>query len=288
MKVIDFIDESIKKYGKLGDSSFEYIGLSINKGAISKQNVYRKKNDNLMNELFCKYPYKNIIERFSDLLGNGYIDVCDISAAEKNGRNTFRIIFEICNICDQSVLLDKFFSKIKNGEYYKNSLINIIKELKIKTSYESVRLFLIGIECDDECNISAIKYYIWMAEIYDDIINGNIVINEFAGFQDQRIIDICKKIKESNYRPILWGINDENGIKEHKLYFKSEAFGFQTSNIVKNTNEIMRYIGCDLVIDESITEELFIKDLFVEGIGISFEKTDMFRLYIGVLPRKQI
>ena len=76
--------------------------------------------------------------------------------------------------------------------------------------------------------------------------------------------------------------------QEIKLYFCSTAFGFNTGNVVSNTNAILKKYDIQRFVTENDIVSLYDKNLYVRGIAVDLNTSGKWRLYINALPRKKI
>ena len=91
-----------------------------------------------------------------------------------------------------------------------------------------------------------------------------------------------------DYEPVFLGFNIYKNEQEIKLYFCSTAFGFNTDNIIRNTNDILKKYDIQRFISEKDIVSLYDKNLYVRGIAVELNTSSKWRLYINALPRKKI
>lgn len=284
--LIEFADECISNYGKRGDNSFEYIGLVLRNGIISDKRVYRKRNESILKIIKTHPPFSSvlssILKEFTDMDG---VELCDISTDCTDGNSYFRMIFNLPVFLNSSIepeYVDSFFMKI-DFQFYKAGMMNHISKCN---EIARIQIIQLGIEVDSDCKIVGVKYYY---NFGNGTINDDI--KKFSSYMKETEPDMEKVmnvINSNGYYPVFIGVNNRSGVEERKLYFRSRAFGHQIQDILQNQNMLSSIFGWNTVLTENVLKEMWDRNLYVEGLALSFENPKEWRLYFSALPRRVI
>ena len=130
-QLINYVDKAIRKYGKQGDCSFEFIGINICREMDYK--IYRKSSVDTLCELNKMVPYNKIFDLVSDdfLLQNN-MKICDFSKGFLNNTETFRVVYKVAkNLSqkDEKKGIEAFLMKIQGEKYY-HKIIHCINKIK--------------------------------------------------------------------------------------------------------------------------------------------------------------
>ena len=287
MNLISFVDDCIANYGKNGDDSLEFIGLVINQEKICTKRAYRKKGQALDLELATGFPYLQAMRILSNFISMNGVKVCDISLDSSNGEKLARIDFLLPSQLPHEMeqqYLEKFFvgSGIKATEAGVTRYLDIFSRIN---STEYSPLFQLGAEITDAGMIVGVKYYLNFGP-------GSIASREKKCFtyllETKKPIEVSKRLNMMGYYPAFIGINERQNEIEEKLYFRSRAFGHQTQDILPNSSAISKYLGWDIILPEYFFEQLWERNIYLEGIALSFLHPTVWRLYFSALPRTQV
>ncbi|MGN0375549.1 MAG: hypothetical protein ACI4EN_08625 [Butyrivibrio sp.] len=251
----------------------------------------------VISELQNRMPYTYILNKLlPDFRTYEDIKVCDFSRSTYEGGDSFRIVFAMpkhLKISELHHYLDAFFTNIYATDIKKLILDNVYTAAKAMDMDESL-LMQIGVETDEKGNILCIKYYIRLRcnttgpmEFNSDTAQLIHMISNCAGDEKEMLTKV-RFLQEHGYNPIFVGINISGSAQETKLYFVSDAFGFRTQNVIKNTNAIADEYGFENRLTKRDVELLFNMGLYVQGAAFSVEKPDEWKLYINALPRKKV
>lgn len=287
MNIIEYAHQTIREYGKAGKNCFEYLGVDIRKDIPLNFKVYQKINEGNRDEFANNMTYSYILNSLlPDFIANNKI--CDYSESTYDGKKSYRIVFYIPKnqkIQETYCNIDKFFRNIDGG-MKERVISNVVLATSIMKVKESP-LMQIGIETDDKGNLFCVKYYIRLSGNIDKDAEFILKIAQSC-VNKETIRDKIIFLQNHRYNPVFIGINMSEKIQETKLYFASEAFGFQTKNVIRDTNDIAEKYGFDDILTKQDIDELFNIGLFVRGIAFSIENEAAWRLYINALPRKKV
>lgn len=286
--LIEYSENAISKYGVNGDNSFEFIGVNIDNSISYK--AYRKRSEDAIEYLKNTVPYSKLFELFTPtFLAENQMDICDFSKGKFQELETFRIVFLLGNnqnIQQAEACVNNFLSRIKAESYIPN-VINTTRVLQDYMGTEKSLLMQLGIEVDENCNLIGIKYYVSIKSsnnilsierLMEALLPDNIS-------EHDKIREIVEFLQRQEYELIFVGFNMYDNIIEPKLYFKSQAFGFQTKKIVEHTNNVIQKFNLTHAISKEDVKNLFEMNLFVRGIAIDLDALQKWRLYINALPR---
>lgn len=291
MSLIDFVNSSIAKYGQNGDRSFEYVGILIRNATVCDKRIYRKSCESVTNLIQDKEPFKLTINKtLKKFIGCTGVQLCDVSFDESNGEIISRIVYKIpgnLSHLQLQMYVNNFFCDFTDFSYKSRVIANIRSFIDMNVG-ANTPLIQIGVEINKHGEIIGIKYYLQFAKqkylkenidqalLYTNFISNNSFVKQISS--------ICV----NNYEPVFVGINDRGGIEEQKIYFRSRAFGHQTHNILMNSNNLHDVLGWKEALSKSDIQNLWDRNLFIEGIALSLQNKDEWRIYINALPRKKI
>lgn len=282
MSILELSREALTDYGRFGDESLEYIGIMISSQGILEKRIYRKNSESVLKDVGQRQPYKYILgEILPQFYNYGGIELCDISCSHVNAIQTYRIVFKLPKkqtFGDLYRTLEVFFSCIPNSGSYKERLYGQLSSVSSEFICQSSLLLQIGVEFDGYCKLKSLKYYMNIdngGEHYKDNL-----LCEYKFDKEYQII--C----ENGYKPIFIGINDTDGIEEHKLYFISKSLGFKTAGIFECTSNLAVALGWDQVVSLNEFRQLYDMDLFLEGIAFSPHRGGVWRLYFREFAKR--
>ena len=237
-----------------------------------------------------QFPFSDVIcnnlKEFFELDG---VKLCDISIDHTQKSSVYRIIFSLpvftSSIFEQDYI-DTFFQRF-DFEPYKLRLMKKIKSICNQNTATQARIFQLGIEMNFEGRILGIKYYLdyGTGTIEDKTDRFSSYIERSSPTSVKQIMD---KINSNGYYPVFIGVNDHLGVEEQKLYFRSRAFGHQISDIIMQQITISKACGWNTALTPTILKEMWDMNLYIEGLALSFEKPNEWRLYFSNLPRRVI
>ena len=150
----------------------------------------------------------------------------------------------------------------------------------------------LGVEVDADGQLLGIKVY---ANINRNLfMHSNIDAEKMlesitsSDINAKQISEIINHIIEQAYSPLFIGINFYEDNHETKLYFGSNAFGFETKGVITQSNNILSKNKLNMFITEKDVKVLYDKGVFIQGIAITLEKEIKWKLYLNALPRIKI
>ena len=286
-ELIKYADEVITRYGSNGDNSFEYLGINIDDDVSYK--VYRKAKGDAVNYLENTRPYSDILTMFNDdFLKEDILSICDFSKGTYEDKETYRVIFSMKNIKDRASavsIVEKIIDKLDAEDYGEKILCSLNKIQEI-IGCEASLLLQLGVETDNECNLVGVKYYIATKDL-NSIHSDKEKVRQLCSNLGKEN-DMINFFSTHDYEPVFFGFNLYKNEQEIKLYFCSTAFGFNTGNVVSNTNAILKKYDIQRFVTENDIVSLYDKNLYVRGIAVDLNTSGKWRLYINALPRKKI
>ena len=282
MSVLEFSRDALSTYGQSGDKSLEYIGIIISCRGVLEKRVYRKNCEAVLKDVSQTPPYKHILQEILPQFYNyDGIKLCDISCSHISSAPTYRVVFKLPKrqtLSDLYKSLEVFFRCIPDNTSYKERLYEQLRSITNERNCHNSPLLQIGTEFDGNHRLRSLKYYISIdSEKADD---KNDLLAEFGLNQKHQII--C----ENGYKPIFIGINDTDGIEEHKVYYISKALGFKTASILESTEKLAVSLGWDQMIAFDEFRQLYDMGLYAEGIAIPVHKGEMWRLYFREFTKR--
>ncbi|MBR6513675.1 MAG: hypothetical protein IKT46_02455 [Clostridia bacterium] len=294
MELVNYIGEKERLYGKNGDKSLEYIGITVNNSGIKKK-LYQKPVGKNVDEVYRTFPYSIMITKYlSRFTAQKEVSVCDYSESSVNGRHTYRVIFKFprqLSFEDSKRCIDSFFCDLNRDDVkaeIENNLQNVVPAL----GFEFSPLLQIGVEFDKDINILGIKYYLNLkASPYERVEPSEAFLEKirtvfkYKGDDLYRLVQTCR----FGYNPIFVGVNvyPDINISEYKIYMISDYMGRDDDGLLENTKKMFSANGWDTVLDDKALRRIHSMDLFVEGIAYTLDRADEYRLYLNYLPRRR-
>ncbi|MGN0379283.1 MAG: hypothetical protein ACI4EU_06820 [Butyrivibrio sp.] len=296
MNICDYAGQVIRKYGIQGDNSFEYVGVNIRQESQAQLKLYQKTSPKITAALRNTMPYccilENLLPDFTNYKG---IKICDFSRSTFDGEDSYRIVFSMpqqLKVQELNQYLSSFFKNVNfssTKELLEDNIDLVCKSLCINES----PLMQIGLETGQNGRVLCIKYYLRLrfntvgpmnftpntAKLVSTISNHTC--------DENIVLRRVEFLKAHGFNPIFVGVNTFGKFQETKLYFISDAFGFQTKNVINHTAAIASEYGFSNILTQKEIETLFSMGLYVQGIAFSLEKQSEWKLYINVLPRKK-
>lgn len=286
-ELIKYAEDIIAKFGSNGDNSFEYIGINIDDNVSYK--VYRKAKGCAVNYLKNEKPYSNILDVFNDaFLKENMISICDFSKGTYEDKETHRVIFSLKKIKNKASavsIVGKILDKLGTDDYVEK-ILNSLSAVQKSIDCEDSLLLQMGVEMDKECNLVGVKYYIATKDLNSIHSDKEKVRRLCSNLVKEN--DMINFFSTHDYEPVFFGFNLYKNEQEIKLYFCSTAFGFNTGNVVSNTNAILKKYDIQSFVTENDIVSLYDKNLYVRGIAVDLNASGKWRLYINALPRKKI
>ncbi len=285
MSIVGFSEKALQEYGPSGDRTLEYICAEIIPNTAPELRVYRK------NVLFenVDSPYGAIVSAFHSFLADPRIGICDISRGRHGYRMTF-ILPETIPFSELRLILNRFFSAVSSPGYEKR-LLSSVDGFTSVSGAELSPLMQLGVEVGDSLSLVSLKYYLRLpAEISSlnspyDLISRQAYAAVESYERRGSFAYENEVLNENKYRPAFIGINDYDGVREAKLYYKSTGTGYRPLELQRSAAQLSRAFGWDSLLTEEALDSLYKNSrIYVDGVAVSLTTEGRWRLYFSRLP----
>lgn len=290
MSFITYLKESIAEYGNGGDGSFEYVGINIINNSIANTKTYRRpvqRNKDL--DIGYSAINTEIFNKFKKI--NSEITVCDFSKSYFRSIESERVVFAIpqnISIHNESEIVSAFFNSLTLDSVKKKLFddLEIVKK-HIRMNYSP--LMQLGTECDALGNCLSVKYYISIQNcigknngygLKQQSVVSKICPNDKRSLLDERIKIMCN----NDFCPIFIGTNSNGSYSENKLYFIHNYMN-RGYDLLSAMEKLIFDLGIEKAITIEDVKKVINLGLYVEGIALSFNDSDLIRLYFNYIPK---
>ena len=294
MKILEYILEQEKTYGKNGDGSLEYVGVTVNENGILKK-LYRK---HLHGVSIYEIPlYKKVIERyFSKFIIEENVEICDYSESMSDDIPVYRIVFKFSknlSILSYRRCLESFFVNLEMDDV-KKEIDEIVGKCTKEFGFDHSPLLQIGIEFDSRGTVLGVKYYIDLkVSKYKKVAASRelvckikkVLFSDTEKSEDE--LDRLIQTANFDYSPIFAGVNVCGELCECKVYLISGYLGYSDRELLRNTQEMISAMGWTSILCKEDLAKLYERSLFIEGIAYTLNSPNEYRLYFNYLPRRK-
>lgn len=277
MDILKRIDKDIHYYGKTGDNSLEYLGITVNDAGIKEYKCYRFKSkkikeEEIVNDPFSSYDFFRYLDSQKDIENK----ICRINYKvdfSNYKENIDETIEKNLNDIIENTACDALTAK---------TILQLNRYIKVVLKTQQEPLCVIGGKMDNTGNFLELKIY-YQLRVFSKGENISCLAKKKEYFQ---IIDyigkLCdlkkqniKKMKElfniSNdnlFESMMIGVDFDDEIKKVKYYF------------IRNTKKSTYYNKCDDKMKKFI-KKIEKHGLRLKGYAISFCGSKMDELNIN-------